>query len=1560
MKTHLYSLKLFLFVLLASFSVKGWGQLTLGTSPYQQNFDGIESGLPTGWTISNGATNTTLGTSATLTTTKTKWSSTASQFANFASATSLVSTSTEIQQENSTNRALGVRQSGSFGDPGASFMLRIANTTGKSNFNLSFKMQSLDAATGRTVTWKVQYGLGNNPTSFVDLTTVPTTFATSSTWGSTNVSVALPAAVSNVTQNVWIRIVALSASTGTGGRPTSAIDDVSLSWSSATTSILDVTPAGPLSFVAINNSPASTSQDVVINGSNLTPISAQQYVDAILESYSNSATEHFEFSIDGGTTYTNWEELPIVSGTINKTLKVRLKANQSIGTYTDKIVFTYTGTTAPFTIIKELVLNASVTGAKLTATPATLSGFTYIYGSGPSLVQSFTLTGAGLSGTGSASLLPGNHWEISSDNGVSWHSYADNGITLNNYAGTSQTIQVRLKKGLDFGTYDNGSNDIVAITYSGSGVTSNDVSLSGNVVKKALTVENLTVENKTYDGNNDATIGGTATLGGVVDSDDVSLVGTATGTFDTKNVGNDKIVTINGFSLVGTKASNYTLTQPTKTANIIVKNITISTPIIAPKTYDGTTTTGTITLGTITGLVGSETLGVTAVGNYTDANVGVDKTANIVYTTADGNNGGLKNNYSTLSDATALGDITKAEQVITMLGTLTKYLGNPDFSPATSTSSANPITYTSSNSAVATVVNNQIHLVAIGSTVIKASQAGSDNYNAATDKEMNLTVEVNKDVYRSNKSGNWNDPTTWFASSDGLTGWTQATSAPAANNVVYIQSSHNVTLTQNESCKDLHISKGTSSSNPTLGKVILDVYSLDLYGKLRTYYASIGGIPGTSSTNGYSVYPFTANTGGRLNVVGTSRNLTVSGEWGAMITTPAPASGFMPVEINMNNGETLFLNTSVKFSDLKVVSGNVDAKTNTISVDQGTSTSISPNISIESGATVISSATSTNNKVFQATGTKAGGDLTLNGHLVLKGANPFISMKSITFNGVVEYANLGDQNFIAVDGTGAVPVSTYYNLTISGSGVKTATGTTTVNNIVNVVAGELKLPRTNNNVAANNVLVAKKGVNVAAGALLTLENNSTLMQDTDAVNNGNVIVNREATVPSTQYNIWSSPVKAQKLYELYGTAGSVPAGTVMEYITKSDIFKPIVNPNVTSDFAKGYSAKGLADNASGAVTAVFKGVPNNGEPSVPLVLSVEGNRFNAVGNPYPSNLDLNILYADNTSSNVSGIKNITNLVRFWDNTNNNITWQQGSSYSGNNYAIYNLDAELGVPATGAASGGDPTKIPDGIVKPGQGFMVRANTSGDKVLKFNNGQRLASAHANTPYYKNSSNKDRFWLALETPGAIVNTIAIAYNDLATNNNDIYDTSILDANNSDLFYSLSDNQYKQAIQSRKGGFADTDAVKLGAKYYKAGTHKIKVIKKDGVFEGGQNIYLHDKVLNKYIDLTTEAYSFDASASSNDTRFEIVYKPGAVLGTVDTQSKDAVIVYKTSDAFVVLSKADAITKVELYDMNGRLIQVNDKAAKEQKLSHETLSNGAYLLKISRGQNVEVKKVLK
>src|SRR5689334_12820713 len=73
-------------VLLFIFQNNGFAQVTLGSSPYSQDFNGIGGGLPTGWTVRTGATATVLGTSVALTQTATSWGTSTGQFNNAASA----------------------------------------------------------------------------------------------------------------------------------------------------------------------------------------------------------------------------------------------------------------------------------------------------------------------------------------------------------------------------------------------------------------------------------------------------------------------------------------------------------------------------------------------------------------------------------------------------------------------------------------------------------------------------------------------------------------------------------------------------------------------------------------------------------------------------------------------------------------------------------------------------------------------------------------------------------------------------------------------------------------------------------------------------------------------------------------------------------------------------------------------------------------------------------------------------------------------------------------------------------------------------------------------------------------------------------------------------------------------------------------------------------------------------------------------------------------------------------------------------------------------------------
>ena len=100
----------------------------------------------------------------------------------------------------------------------------------------------------------------------------------------------------------------------------------------------------------------------------------------------------------------------------------------------------------------------------------------------------------------------------------------------------------------------------------------------------------MTANNKTYDGTTAATLNVTgAALVDVVSGDTVVLDTTAAaGTFANKNVGAGKPVNVTGITISGADAGNYTLVQPTPTANITAKTLTV-TAIGQDKVYNGNT-----------------------------------------------------------------------------------------------------------------------------------------------------------------------------------------------------------------------------------------------------------------------------------------------------------------------------------------------------------------------------------------------------------------------------------------------------------------------------------------------------------------------------------------------------------------------------------------------------------------------------------------------------------------------------------------------------------------------------------------------------------------------------------------------------------------------------------------------------------------------------------------------------------------------------------------------------------------------------------------------------------
>ena len=98
-------------------------------------------------------------------------------------------------------------------------------------------------------------------------------------------------------------------------------------------------------------------------------------------------------------------------------------------------------------------------------------------------------------------------------------------------------------------------------------------------------------------------------------------------------------------------------------------------------------------------------------------------------------------NYNASDTITRVLTIEKADQVISFDALDPVTFGDDPFAlTATGGASGNSVTFSSSNTSVATVSGNSVTIVGAGTTTITASQLGNDDYNDASDVNQELTV----------------------------------------------------------------------------------------------------------------------------------------------------------------------------------------------------------------------------------------------------------------------------------------------------------------------------------------------------------------------------------------------------------------------------------------------------------------------------------------------------------------------------------------------------------------------------------------------------------------------------------------------------------------------------------------------------------------------------------------------------------------------------------------------------------------------------------------------------
>lgn len=349
------------------------------------------------------------------------------------------------------------------------------------------------------------------------------------------------------------------------------------------------------------------------------------------------------------------------------------------------------------------------------------------------------------------------------------------------------------------------------------------------------------------------------------------------------------------------------------------------------------------------------------------------------------------------------------------------------------------------------------------------------------------------------------------------------------------------------------------------------------------------------------------------------------------------------------------------------------------------------------------------------------------------------------------------------------------------------------------------------------------------------------------------------------------------------------------------------------------------ENEKKIIKIVTEGVANNGDVNV----FIPKNGYARVGNPYPS--------AINGAEMLDAMgPNINKTIYYWTPTSaRKIYGNQTLNYNNNDFASWNGSGGV----RGSTNGGE---VPNGIIASMNSVMVKS-TDLVNDTNFNITNCMRETTGNDVFFRTAATpKDRFWLDLTGSADSYSQILIAYIPESTLDFDNgYDGSKFGgANTSNLTSLIGTRQF--AIQSRSA-FDITDAVPLQVNKLVEETLTISLSQKEGIFNE-TTVFLHDKTLQVYHDLTESAYTFIQSAASDASRFEVVYQ-NSVLGNGDFSTKSA-FAYISNNEFRAQASG-TIAEIAIYDIAGRLVITYSGINEQGFSSNFDNAQGVYIAKI-------------
>lgn len=418
----------------------------------------------------------------------------------------------------------------------------------------------------------------------------------------------------------------------------------------------------------------------------------------------------------------------------------------------------------------------------------------------------------------------------------------------------------------------------------------------------------------------------------------------------------------------------------------------------------------------------------------------------------------------------------------------------------------------------------------------------------------------------------------------------------------------------------------------------------------------------------------------------------------------------------------------------------------------------------------------------------------------------------------------------------------------------------------------------------------------------------------------------------------SSPVSTVAKTVLDGISSAV-----YSYTENTSTWTPITNGNLK--VTTGYVA---TNNGAGGIVTFTGGTLNNGNLSTDATLTSTGNKFNLIGNPYPSYIDWKNIVDNGRTTNLMYGSTI------WYRTYGTATYV---------FDTYNPSTQIG---TSLNKYGVPV---DGYISPMQAFWVRVATGTTGSVQFTNADRLhhdqslASNRLRAP----GTESQKVLRLQVSNGLNYDETIVVFNSKASNGLDDYDSQKMSNGKESIpeIYTLVGNE--KVVINGLNSVETNLALSLGFTTGQANTFTIKATQIKN-FDAATKIILRDNLLNieKELSAGDSTYTFTATEGSTHERFTLLFKLAIPViithPTVDVDSTtittQILSVYVSDRKITVDRNSDAPATISITNGFGQRLAIVETNSTNTQIK-KVFAPGVYLVTSTENGQSNVRKVI-